>query len=114
MKCIFFFSRLYILRHTIDLGGYNRATLFRKEVLRQLQHFIAETPRNCDIAGRTIARRQSRGDSRVLEHRGKFISQRNMIVRRVLRDRGTPRNTVGTYEYNPVNEEQGGGEEGRL
>lgn len=27
-----------------------------------------------------------------------------MIARRVLRDRSTPRNTVGTYEYNPVNE----------
>lgn len=36
----------------------------------------AGTPRNCDIAGRTIVRRQSRGDSPVLEHRGKFISRR--------------------------------------
>lgn len=28
----------------------------------------------------------------------------NMIARRVLRDRSTSRNTIGTYEYNPVNE----------
>jgi len=33
-----------------------------------------------------------------------LLADGNMIARRVLRDRGTPRNTVGTYEYNPVNE----------
>lgn len=44
-----------------------------------------------------------------------LLADGNMIARRVLRDRGTPRNTVGTYEYNPVNEGVwGGGEEGRL
>lgn len=37
-----------------------------------------------------------------------LLADGNMIARRVLRDRGTPRNTVGTYEYNPVDRERGG------
>lgn len=37
---------------------------------------LVGTSRNCGIASRTIAWRQSHGDSRVLEHRAKFIGWR--------------------------------------
>ena len=51
---------------------------------------------------------QSRDDNRTAVVRSStalnLLADGNMIARRVLRDRGTPRNTMGTYEYNPVNE----------
>lgn len=63
---------------------------------------VEEGPRNSDIAGG-----QSTDDSRTMAVRSStminLLVDGNMIARRVLRGRGTPRNTIGTYEYNPVN-----------
>lgn len=55
---------------------------------------------------------QSRDDNRATAVRSStavnLLADGNMIARRVLRDRGTPRNTLGTYEYNPVDRVRGG------
>lgn len=63
---------------------------------------VVEGPRNSDIRRRG----QSTDDSRTMAVRSStmvnLLVDGNMIARRVLRDRGTPRNTIGTYEYNPV------------
>lgn len=63
----------------------------------------------------TLPAGQSTDDIRTIVVRSStmvnLLVDENMIARRVLRDRATPRNTIGTYEYNPVN--GGRSEDGR-